>query len=219
MEKLSNITIEGTTAWCNPFEPNKEFEKPYGVYDVAIVVEQERAEKLCEYLDELSEKKLAQAIKEAPEAKKKQLQDSLSITKSGQAATDKDGNATGEVLFKAKLKPVVEKKDGSTYTQKVVVFDASLTPITSPVQVGRGSHVKIVVEPYPYVMLSTKQVGVSLRFHKLQLITLAGGQEDTDGLEAVEGGYVANAVAKDDSKDTSFDPSPSQDTANDEGDF
>lgn len=217
MEKLSNITIEGTTAWCNPFEPNTSFDKPHGVYDVAIVVEQERAEQLCEYLDQLSIQKLDEVIKEAPANKKTVLADSLSINKAGSPARDANGTPTGDILFKAKLKPIIEKKDGTTYTQKVAVFDASLQPITSPIKVTRGSHVKVVLEPYPYMMQSTKQVGVSLRFQKLQIIKLAEDKEDTGGLEAVEGGYVANAVAKDDSKED-FDPT-SADTSDDQGDF
>ena len=218
---MDTITIEGTTAWCNPFEPNKQFVKPHGVYDVAINVDAERAAKLCEYLDDLAEKKLAQYIKEAPENKRKQLENSLSIASSGTPSTNKDGVETGETLFKAKLQAVVEKKDGSSYTQKPVVFDAKLNPVTKAVQINPKSTVKIVVEPYPYVMLSTKTVGVSLRLWKLQIINLAEGRDDTDGLEVVEGGFVASAIAKDDDQVSRFedDYSASEDSADDERDF
>jgi hypothetical protein len=218
---MDTITIEGTTAWCNPFEPNKQFVKPHGVYDVAINVDADRAAKLCEYLDDLAEKKLAQYIKEAPENKRKQLENSLSIAPSGTPSTNKEGVETGETLFKAKLQAVVEKKDGSSYTQKPVVFDAKLQPVTKAVQINPKSTVKIVVEPYPYVMLSTKTVGVSLRLWKLQIINLAEGRDDTDGLEVVEGGFVANAVSKDDQQESRFedDYSASEDTADDERDF
>ena len=218
---MDTITIEGTTAWCNPFEPNKQFVKPHGVYDVAINVDAERAAKLCEYLDDLAEKKLAQYIKEAPENKRKQLENSLSIAPSGTPSTNKDGVETGETLFKAKLQAVVEKKDGSSYTQKPVVFDAKLNPVTKAVQINPKSTVKIVVEPYPYVMLSTKTVGVSLRLWKLQIINLAEGRDDTDGLEVVEGGFVASAIAKDDEQESRFedDYSTSEDSADDERDF
>jgi hypothetical protein len=219
---MDTITIEGTTAWCNAFEPNKEYEKLHGVYDVALVVEQERAEKLCEYLDELAQKKLDQAIKEAPENKRKQLAESLSIAKAGSPAKDKDGNNTSDILIKAKLKPVVQKKDGTFFTQKTTVFDGKLNPIVNPIKIGRGSHVKIVVEPYPYVMLNTKQVGVSLRFWKMQILNLAEEKEDTAGLEAVDGGYEHKAITKDDRKEARFEddiPKASQESANDERDF
>jgi hypothetical protein len=124
-------------------------------------------------------------------------------------------------LFKAKLQAVVEKKDGSSYTQKPVVFDAKLNPVTKAVQINPKSTVKIVVEPYPYVMLSTKTVGVSLRLWKLQIINLAEGRDDTDGLEVVEGGFVASAIAKDDEQESRFedDYSASEDSADDERDF
>jgi hypothetical protein len=219
---MDTITIEGTTAWCNPFEPNKEYEKLHGVYDVAIVVEQERAAKLCEYLDELAHKKLDQAIKEAPENKRKQLSESLSIAKAGSPAKDKDGNDTGDILIKAKLKPVVQKKDGTFFTQKTTVFDGKLNPIVDSIKIGRGSHVKIVVEPYPYVMQNTKQVGVSLRFWKLQVLQLAEETEDTGGLEAVDGGYEHKAITKDNKKEADFEEGTSvtpQENANDERDF
>ena len=219
---MDTITIEGTTAWCNPFEPNKEYEKLHGVYDVAIVVEQERAAKLCEYLDELAQKKLDQAIKEAPENKRKQLSESLSIAKAGSPARDKDGNDTSNILIKAKLKPVVQKKDGSSYTQRTTVFDGKLNPIVDAIKIGRGSHVKIVVEPYHYVMLNTKQVGVSLRFWKLQILNLAEEKEDTGGLEAVDGGYEHKAITKDNNQEARFEDDTSvtpQDSVNDERDF
>ncbi len=228
---MDTITIEGTVAWCNPFEPNKKFVKPHGVYDVAINVEPEQAEKLCEYLDDLAMKKLDQAIKEAPENKRKQLAESLSIVPTGSKSRDMDGNETGETLIKAKLQAVVERKDGGSFTQKPVVWDSTLgkgnnpnakaTPITEPVKVTAKSTVKIVVEPYPYVMLSNKTVGVSLRFKQLQILHLAESM-DTAGLEAVEGGFVAAAVDKDNNQEARFEddiPSVSKDSANDEGDF
>jgi hypothetical protein len=218
---MDTITIEGTTAWCNPFEPNKQFVKPHGVYDAAINVDAERAAKLCEYLDGLAEQKLAQVIKEAPENKRKQLENSLSIAPSGSPSL-KDGVETGETLFKTKLQAVVEKKDGTSYTQKPVVFDARLTPITNPIKITAGSTVKLVVEPYPYVMMSTKTVGVSLRLWKLQIINLKESKDDTDGLEVVDGGFVASAIAKDDKQETNFEDDyakSSQESANDERDF
>jgi hypothetical protein len=218
---MDTITIQGTVAWCNPFEPNKKFVKPHGVYDVAINVEPERAEKLCEYLDDLAQKKLDQAIKDAPANKKTQLAESLSIVPTGSKSRDMDGNETGETLIKAKLQAVVDLKDGGSFTQKPVVFDSEVTPITEPVKVTAKSTVKIVVEPYPYVMLSNKTVGVSLRFKQLQIIHLAESM-DTSGLEAVEGGFVAAAVAKDNNQEARFEddiPSVSKDSANDEGDF
>ncbi len=227
---MDTITIQGTVAWCNPFEPNKKFVKPHGVYDVAINVEPERAEKLCEYLDDLAQQKLAQVIKDAPANKKTQLAESLSIVPTGSKSKDMDGNETGETLIKAKLQAVVELKDGGSFTQKPVVWDSAMgksspndkaKPITEPVKVTAKSTVKIVVEPYPYVMLSNKTVGVSLRFKQLQILHLAESM-DTSGLEAVEGGFVAAAVAKDNNQEARFEddiPSVSKDNANDEGDF
>lgn len=217
--KLEKITIEGTTAWCNPFEPNTKFEKPHGVYDIGIVVGPEQSEKLCAYLNAIAEKKMAQVIKEAPENKREALKGSLSIVKAGVPSKDKDDNLTGDTLFKAKLKPVVENRDGSSWEQKPTVFDAKLTPITTPIQIKAGSHVRVNVECIPYMMQSNKTVGVSLRFKQLQIIKLKEGEQDTGGFEVVEGGYVANAVAKDNSRDASFeDDIPSSD-GSDEGDF
>ena len=83
--------------------------------------------------------------------------------------------------------------------------------------VGNGSTVKIAVEPFPYVMQSTKQVGVSLRLKAMQVIDLVEYGAPSSIFDE-EDGYVAQAVAKDNSNDM-FDDEPATGNADDEGDF
>lgn len=216
---MATKTIEGLTAWCNIFQPNTKFEKPHGVYDTGIILPPEEGAELCEYLEKLAKQKLEQVIKETPENKREALRKSLSIAEMSKDDEDKDGNPTGNLLFKTKLKPVVEKRDGTSYTQKPMVLDAGLTPMRKQIDIPRGSHVKVVTEPFPYFMPSSKTVGVSLRLKKIQIIALGDGGED-DGLEATEG-FVASAIAKDDKAEeetTTFEDNVVN-ADEDEGDF
>ena len=84
--------------------------------------------------------------------------------------------------------------------------------------VGNGSVVKVAVEPIAYMMQSTKQVGVSLRLKAMQVIELVEhGTSSADSIFEEEEGFVAKAIAKDNS--AMFDDVDTDGKADDEGDF
>jgi hypothetical protein len=116
-----------------------------------------------------------------------------------------------------KEKPALKTKAGVTKEQKVFVYDAKKNLMPSSVAVGNGSVIKVAVEPFPYVMQSTKQVGVSLRLKGVQVIDLVEYGAPAASMFDEEDGYVAEAVAKDDMAD-SFDDGDAVD-ADDQGDF
>jgi hypothetical protein len=66
------------------------------------------------------------------------------------------------------------------------------------VAIGNGSIVNVAFEPIPYVMASTKQVGVSLRMKGVQVVDLVEYGNSGNSMFDEEDGYVSEAVAKDD---------------------
>ena len=85
--------------------------------------------------------------------------------------TDKDGNATGKIVFKLKMKNIDERRDTGR-PHEIVVLDAKRVEINNPPQVGNGSVIRCAGFANPYYMASSKEVGVSLAWQKMQIIDL-----------------------------------------------
>jgi hypothetical protein len=123
---------------------------------------------MCEKLEGLIQETFNKAVKEKPP-----LKNSLTTQDVITQVYDREtGDPTGDVEFKFKLKAKVQKRDGSWYEQEPVVLDSKKTPLTGDTLIGNGSKVKVAFEPIPYVMQSTKKVGVSLRLKAVQVIDL-----------------------------------------------
>ena len=129
---------------------------------------------------------------------------------------DQNGDPTGNIEFKLKLKAQVQTRNGDIYTQRPIVVDAKRKPLDSSTAIGNGSVIKVAYEPISYMMASTKQVGVSLRLKGVQVIDLVeygGGASMFDE----EDGYVSERVEKDNRNDIDFDDEASDGEV--EGDF
>jgi len=174
---------EGQALWAKVFEPDTKFDSN-GVYSVNLLIPELEAQELCEYLDKVVETKFEEEVKANP--KKRNI---LSTRKGYDYHFDKDGNKTDLLEFKFKLKAKVQTRNGEMYEQKPVVVDAKRTPMNADTLIGNGSRIKVAFEPFPYVMASTKQVGVSLRLKGVQVIDLveyqSGGSmfDEEDGFE------------------------------------
>lgn len=203
------LVIKGKAQWSKVFEPDTRF-VPEGEYSVQVIVPETEAQDLCEQLDGLVEAKLAEAVKEQPK-----LKAVLSTRQGYETDMDDGGNPTGNLIFKTKMKARIKSRDGRVYEQKPAVVDAKRTPLDGKQLIGNGSTVKVAVEPVPYVMQSTKQVGVSLRLKAMQVIDLVEYGNNTNSIFDEEDGYVATAVAKDDATDVFADEA----VADAEGDF
>lgn len=208
MAKSAKI-MKGKALWAKVFEPDTKFD-PNGIYSVNVLIPEAEAAEICEYLDGVVEQRYAEEVKAKPK-----LKNGLSTKTPYEPEYDQNGDPTGNIEFKLKLKAKVQARDGSVYEQKPVVVDAKRTPMDADVGIGNGSVIKAAFEPIPYMMASTKQVGVSLRLKGVQVIDLVeyGGSSMFDE----EDGYVSEAVAKDDRQDTPFDDEV--DDAEVEGDF
>jgi hypothetical protein len=189
------LKIKGNAQWAKVFEPDTKF-VPEGEYSIEVSLPEEQAADVCEQLDSLAQNKLEEAVKDNPK-----LKTVLSTRKSYKQEVDDNGNPTGNIVFKTKLKARVKSRDGQTFEQKPMVVDAKRTPMTQNVLVGNGSLVNVAAEPIPYVMQSTKQVGVSLRLKAVQVINLVEYASNSSAIFDEEEGYVSAAVSKDNAAD------------------
>lgn len=204
-------TIEGKAMWAKVFEPDTKF-NPDGDYTINLLMSEEEAAEMGEYLEGLSQEKFNEEVKRSPK-----LKNTLSIRPPYEPAYDRDGNETGDVEFKFKLKAKVQTRDGQTYSQKPVVVDAKRVPMDGDTLIGNGSRVKVAFEPIPYAIAATKMCGVSLRLKGVQVIDLIEYGNAASALFDEEDGYIAQAVEKDDSTETNpFDEAVD---ASVEGDF
>ena len=158
--------MKGKALWCKVFEPDTKFDTN-GIYSVNVLIPEAEAVEVCEYLDGLVDDKLVEEIKAKPK-----LKGGLFTKRPYEPEYDQNGDPTGNIEFKLKLKAKVITRTGDTYEQKPIVVDAKRTPIDKDTAIGNGSVIKVAYEPIPYLMASTKQVGVSLRMKGVQVIDL-----------------------------------------------
>lgn len=102
------------------------------------------------------------------------------------------GNQTEDLKFKFKLKASGKNKDGSTFTQKPMLFDAEGKQVS--VEIWNNSIIKVAFEIIPFYT-SLIGLGVSLRLKAVQIIELVEGKSGGSGSNAFgfkkEEGYVA----------------------------
>ena len=166
--------------WLN--RPDTKF-SPDGDFKVTLKVGAKEAAPLIEKLDEALTKYQAQQAKADPKIGR------YSITPPYEEEVDDQGNLTGNYLFKFKQKAVINTKDGRTIDMKVALVDASRTPTT--VNVGGGSEIKIAATVFPYVMNTTRSVGLSLRPSAVQILSLVSGQSNVVSMFDDEDGFKA----------------------------
>jgi len=180
------LVLEGKAAWAKVFEPDTKF-NPLGDYSINLQMPEADAATMCEKLEGLIQETFKKAVKEKPPLKNSlTTQDVMSVVYDRET-----GDPTGDVEFKFKLKAKVQKRDGSWYEQEPAVLDAKKTPLTGDTLIGNGSKVKVAFEPIPYVMQSTKKVGVSLRLKAVQVIDLVEYGNSASSVFDEEDGFIA----------------------------
>jgi hypothetical protein len=167
---------QGKKFWCTKLRLTAEQVAPIQTV-VATALAEHRA-------------RIAADINMKPLDKKKKLEyaDASPISKE----LDKEGNETGFYVVAFKTNYEFKDKLGQLKTTTVPIFDAKGTPIR-PASIWGGSEIKVSYEPWPYDSGSSKNIGVSLRIHAVQILKLVsgnGGSADGFGFQAEEG-YVA----------------------------
>lgn len=187
---------KGAALWCKATEPDYKFNAK-GILSTSLVCDPtDPAVKA--FIDKLEELQ-AQAYNETREtvggAKAKQVKLRPIYTEE----FDQDDNETGNIIFKFAMKNVDDKEPPYN---KIKVVDAKTKPIKNVPLVGNGSIIRCVAYANPYYMATTKEVGISLLWESMQIVSLEeynGGGSDFDE----EDGYVADETAT--NNDAPFD--------------
>lgn len=142
----------------------------------------------------LVEKKAELAASKDPKAKAKAR--TITTRDIGEPALDDDGNETGELVIKAKMKASGVGKDGKPWKRTPKLFDAhnKAMKIDGPAIYG-GSTLKLAAKAVPYYMAAENFVGVSLYLEAVQvldLVTGGGRSASAYGFGSEEGGYAAD---------------------------
>lgn len=183
------LVLEGTALWAKVFEPDTKF-NPLGDYSINLQMPIADSVAMSEQLDGIVQAKFKEAIKEDP-----RLKNTLTTQEVCQPVYDRDtGDDTGNVEFKFKLKAKVQKRDGTYYEQQPTVLDSKKVPVSGDTLIGNGSKVKVAFEPIPYVMASTKKVGVSLRLKAVQVIDLVEYGNSAASVFDEEDGFVVSTT-------------------------
>lgn len=179
--KATRITSPKGTAvypWVN--EPDRRFDSN-GVYSLTLRLNDSDND-TKKFIEEI--KKVASAHFELvkKETKKAPKKADLPI----KPVVDEDGNETGEIDIKFKLKSQGGSGD-KTWTQRPALFDSKGKPMTE--KVGGGSIVKIGTEISPFYT-PTIGVGVTLRLKAVQVIELREfGGSSSDSWFTKEDGF------------------------------
>lgn len=187
-------TPAGIAAWPRLTEPDRAF-NPDGVYSVNLRLESDAAQSMITMIDRAH----AEKVKETTEELRKKGNAKAKVKESEKPyrlVVDEDGNETGEVEFKFKLKALAGSKDRQ-WSQKPRLFDSKGKPLGASVKIGSGSTIKVGYELFPYYAPSIG-AGVSLRVLAAQVIELvefSGGSFKDFGFQAEDGYEAAEAEA------------------------
>lgn len=177
--------------WPKVTRPDTKFDAD-GVYSLKLAFDPEDIEDLTQELVAVRDEFLSTL----PPAKARKV----TIADVTDAEEDDDGEETGRAILKTKLKAkVTSKKTGESWDQRPRIFDAQGRDITDTgdIRIGSGSVLKANIEAVPYLMESTRTVGVSLRLRAVQVIKLVegGGAGASSYGFGSEDGYTAPATA------------------------
>lgn len=175
------ITPLATAIYPHLTRPDVKFD-PDGVYKCDIKLPREEAQPLIDQLEAIRDKFWDEQLD--PKAKRQFSKESVYTDD-----LDDNGNETGLVIFRTKMKAKVTSKDGKVYESSPRLFDAKNNRIT-PESVYGGSRVRVAGEVKPYKMDSTKKVGVSLRLKDVQIVELVEGNGGASPFGETDG-YVA----------------------------
>lgn len=124
--------------------------------------------------------------------------------------TDEDGDETGFVIFKLRVKNKITKR-GDLWDRRPAQFDAKGKPIASPKNVGGGTTMIVAGEVYLWETPSGGK-GMSLQPEGIQILDL---KEFTGGKSADDFGFGAEDGFEDDGEDTPF----GDETGDDDDDY
>lgn len=224
------VTPKGIASWPHLNKPD-EF-KGARTYKTGLILSADDAEPLIERIKEETDKvvaetreRLQEAVKNGKtgeaKAKARKALEALNVKYPYTEAVDSDGNPTGDVLFRFKANSEFkDPKTGEMRPIRIALFDAKGKP--TKVAIWGGSEIRVAFAFVGYHMVSTNDVGVSLRIEGVKVIKPAdasagrsaagfGFGEEEDGFDGSEGGGDDSGFGDDDSYDSEPDSSASDD--------
>lgn len=192
---INFTTPKGQALWCRVNEPERKFNDK-GVLTTSLVFDpaDEDVKAFIKQLEDLRDKAFEETKESLGAAKAKAVNPRSVFSDE----VDREGVETGKILIKMKLNNVDEKKEqGRQY--KIEAFDAKKNKLEYPPEIGNGSTIRCAGFANPYYMASTKEVGVSLIWQKVQIIDLVsfGGGDDFGEENGFESAPVAELTAED----------------------
>jgi len=183
-------TPKGKALWCCNIEPQKKFnDKGDLMTNLVLDPNEPEVKEFIKTLEDLRDTAFEETTNNLGLVKGKQVKK----RDVAQPDIDQNGNDTGMIVIKMKLKDVEEKKElGRQY--QIDTFDSKKNKLENPPRVGNGSTIRCAGYANPYYMASTKEVGISLIWQKLQIIDLVEiGGFDSFG---EEDGFIAGATTQ-----------------------
>jgi len=195
---------KGTALWAKLDKPDREYNAK-GQYSVDLVCDPEApgVPEFIKKLEALRDTALQQANEGKPKPKQYKPREVF------KEEYTKDGDETGNIIFKFKMNNVDDRRPGQN---KVILVGPKASAGEIPmVQIGNGSTIRCVAFANPYAMASDKTIGVSLILEKVQLLELVsfGGDdeledEDTDLNLPSDNGEFADEEAYTDDENGDF---------------
>ena len=109
-----------------------------------------------------------------------------------QPELDDDGNETGHVIVKAKLK-AERKIKGEAVAQRPALFDASGQQFSLDTPIWSGSKIKLAIQPAPYFVPAIGY-GLTLRLKAAQILKVVNGSNES--LDAEAFGFESDGTAE-----------------------
>lgn len=180
-KKSQKITLgPGIAAYPKVDRPDTKFDEN-GQYSCDIVMPEAEAAPIMKRLSDYQKDKLDKAP-------------SKSGNSMWEPVEDEDGNPTGDIKFKIKVKNRISKKTGKLWDRRPKVFDAAGKLIEGETNLGGGSRVKVSCELYDWE--SGGKNGISLQLQAIQILELVeytgGGADASEYGFGEEEGYVAD---------------------------
>ncbi|WP_349434221.1 hypothetical protein [Pararhizobium sp. A13] len=133
-----------------------------------------------------------------------------------EAVLNDEGEETGEVLFKIRVKNKLRKSDGKLWDRRPLIIDAKKNDLPVAVAIWGGTTMRVQFEVYPWNTGAKK--GLSLQPIMVQVIDLVtgGGRGDANAFDE-EDGYEAEEEAPADKNGfDNEDDDATPDTGNDD---
>jgi hypothetical protein len=198
-KKQSTFTTPvGVARWPKLHEPGLNFNKDGNEYRVTLSLPAAEVADLVKRLEAERQSVFVEAQKAAAPADRRKVK--LNDSPPWVEEVDTEGNPTGNILFKFKLRAeTTRKSDGKTFTFKPALFDSAGKPCPDA-KIGGGSKIRVNAEIRPYDA-KAGGVGVQLQLRAVQVLELVEyGDRDASayGFEVSEDSGWTQAVGGDD---------------------